>query len=365
MTQSGMIAGTPLYMAPEQALGQKLDQRADLFSFGSVLYQMLTGRPPFRAANTLAVLKRVTEDTPRPIQEVIPEIPAWMCEIVTRLHAKDPNDRYASAREVSEVLEHCRLELQERRLPDVVAFTASTIHPVASQSAGESIKPARSPLAKLAAAALILMIGLVITEMTGVTNLASTSTPEPDGLVAETNDTDVTPRPVSVDQPSGTKPSLIPAPSPWPDNRPPLAKSPMDADQAKKHQQDWADYLGLPVEKEMLLGQNEDGKDVTLTMVLIPPGEFMMGTNAVEREMEKGDTRRELRCETHRAASGKSAVFCADHQAVLAQQAGIQYRTVSPVCGKHWLQNRRGDEWKRGIPVSKRPRLSGPGSELA
>ena len=75
MTQSGMIAGTPLYMASEQALGQKLDQRADLFSLGSVLYQMLTGRPPFRASNTLAVLKRVTEDTPRPIQEIIPEIP--------------------------------------------------------------------------------------------------------------------------------------------------------------------------------------------------------------------------------------------------------------------------------------------------
>ena len=61
MTQSGVIAGTPLYMAPEQAQGQKLDQRADLFSLGSVLYQMISGAPPFRGPSTLAVLKRVVE----------------------------------------------------------------------------------------------------------------------------------------------------------------------------------------------------------------------------------------------------------------------------------------------------------------
>lgn len=64
-----------MYMAPEQAHGKKLDQRADLFSFGSVLYQMLSGRPPFRAPTTMAVLKRVTEDAPRPIQEIISSRP--------------------------------------------------------------------------------------------------------------------------------------------------------------------------------------------------------------------------------------------------------------------------------------------------
>ena len=74
LTQSGVIAGTPLYMSPEQARGEAIDHRTDLFSLGSVLYAMCSGRPPFRAATTLAVLKRVAEDTPRPIREINPEV---------------------------------------------------------------------------------------------------------------------------------------------------------------------------------------------------------------------------------------------------------------------------------------------------
>jgi len=99
ISQSGIIAGTPLYMAPEQAQGQPLDQRADLFSVGSVLYQMVSGRPPFRANSVVAVLKRVAEETPRPIREIIPETPQWLCDIIAKLHAKNPDDRYQSARE--------------------------------------------------------------------------------------------------------------------------------------------------------------------------------------------------------------------------------------------------------------------------
>src|SRR5215471_3240528 len=90
ISQSGIIAGTPMYMAPEHAQGQTLDQRAVLFSLGSVLYQMAAGRPPFRANGALAVLKRVAEDTPRPIREIIPETPEWLCDWISRLHAKEP-----------------------------------------------------------------------------------------------------------------------------------------------------------------------------------------------------------------------------------------------------------------------------------
>ena len=112
MTRTGVISGTPMYMAPEQASGQPLDHRADLFSFGSVLYQMACGRPPFRAATTIAVLRRVVEDTPRPLQEILPEIPDWLVAIVTKLLAKKPEDRFQTAKEVADLLARCQSELQ-------------------------------------------------------------------------------------------------------------------------------------------------------------------------------------------------------------------------------------------------------------
>ena len=114
MTSSGLIAGTPMYMAPEQARGETLDHRADLFSLGSVLYQMASGRPPFRAANTVAVLKRVCEDTPRPLDDVLPGIPGWLETIIFKLLEKNRDDRYQTAQEVADLLARCQSELQHQ-----------------------------------------------------------------------------------------------------------------------------------------------------------------------------------------------------------------------------------------------------------
>jgi serine/threonine protein kinase len=116
MTQSGVISGTPLYMSPEQAKGATLDHRSDLFSLGSVLYQMVSGRPPFRAPSIVAVLKRVCEDNPRRLADVLPGTPGWLETIISRLLEKDPADRYQTAREVAELLGRCQqeLELQDR-----------------------------------------------------------------------------------------------------------------------------------------------------------------------------------------------------------------------------------------------------------
>jgi serine/threonine protein kinase len=101
---SSVVVGTPPYMAPEQARGDGIDPRADLFSLGSVLYVMCSGRLPFRARTPLAVLQRVAEDTPRPIREIIPEVPDYLCAIVARLHAKKPEERFGSAQEVADLL---------------------------------------------------------------------------------------------------------------------------------------------------------------------------------------------------------------------------------------------------------------------
>jgi hypothetical protein len=104
LTRTGFVAGSPLYMAPEQARGDDIDHRADLFSLGSVLYEAATGSPPFEAKTPLAVLRRVSDETPRPLSELSPDVPHWLSDLVDRLLAKEPKDRPQTAAEVAEIL---------------------------------------------------------------------------------------------------------------------------------------------------------------------------------------------------------------------------------------------------------------------
>jgi serine/threonine protein kinase len=114
ITQSGQIAGTPQYMSPEQAMGQPVDQRSDLFSLGSVLYAMCTGRPAFRADSAVAVLRRVCDDSPRPIGEVNAEVPDWLIAIVNRLMSKRSEDRFQTAQEVASLFEQWLAQCQQQ-----------------------------------------------------------------------------------------------------------------------------------------------------------------------------------------------------------------------------------------------------------
>jgi WD40 repeat protein/serine/threonine protein kinase len=104
LTQSGVIAGTPMFMAPEQALGQSVDHRADLFSLGSVIYAMCTGHSPFAATGSMAVIRRVCDEPHQPIREVSPNVPDWLCAVIDKLLAKDREKRFSSAKELAEEL---------------------------------------------------------------------------------------------------------------------------------------------------------------------------------------------------------------------------------------------------------------------
>jgi serine/threonine-protein kinase len=122
ITQNGVLTGTPQYMAPEQARGEIVDQRADLFSLGSTLYAMCTGRSPFRADSTAAAVRQVCDTEPTTIQSINPDIPAWLEGIIKKLHAKDPDQRFQSAAEVADLLEQCLAHVQQpdqHRLPDL------------------------------------------------------------------------------------------------------------------------------------------------------------------------------------------------------------------------------------------------------
>jgi serine/threonine protein kinase/Leucine-rich repeat (LRR) protein len=104
LTQSGVILGTPAFMAPEQAKGEKVDARADLYSLGVVLYRMATGQLPISGTDTYSMLVALATEQPRPVMELAPELPPNLADLIMRLLAKDRNLRPASARDVAREL---------------------------------------------------------------------------------------------------------------------------------------------------------------------------------------------------------------------------------------------------------------------
>lgn len=113
LTRSGFHPGTPQYMSPEQASGLSVDARSDLFSLGSMIYTMCTGRPPFRAENSLGVLRRITDSEVTPVREVTPSIPEWFEHLVNMLMAKRADDRPPSAALVASLLQQCHAHIEQ------------------------------------------------------------------------------------------------------------------------------------------------------------------------------------------------------------------------------------------------------------
>ncbi len=100
MTQTAQVIGTAQYLSPEQARGERVDARSDLYSTGCLLYELLTGRPPFTGDSPVAIAYQHVKEEPVPPSQIDPEVPAWADAIVLKAMRKDPADRYQSAGEM-------------------------------------------------------------------------------------------------------------------------------------------------------------------------------------------------------------------------------------------------------------------------
>jgi serine/threonine protein kinase len=112
-THPGMVMGTAGYMSPEQARGGEIEYRSDIFSFGSILYEMVAGKQPFKCASTAQTLAAIIEDDPQPVAEANPKTPTPLRWIIERCLAKDPEDRYTSTRDLARDLQSIRDHLSE------------------------------------------------------------------------------------------------------------------------------------------------------------------------------------------------------------------------------------------------------------
>ena len=218
LTQSGIVQGTPAYMAPEQANAEVVDHRADLFSLGSVLYTLATGRIPFQAVSSLAMLRCVQEDATKPICSERSDLPRWFEDLVAKLHAKQPSRRFQTAQEVA----------------DLLAKHLSAVKAIGSKYRPVSPRPRRRTRWLMIAPILAALALIVIWRAGGFGKPAAKLEAKEDAPPAE----------------------------------PPPAVAPFDTAEARRHQEAWAQHAQCQVDHVNTIG---------MKLRLLPPGEYAVG----------------------------------------------------------------------------------------
>ena len=139
-TQTGMVLGSPKYMSPEQVMGKVTDQRSDIFSLGVMLYEMLTGQPPFTGENVNAIMYQTLNAIPQPPSSLNAAVPDMLNFIVAKALAKDLEHRYQNARDLANDLRACQGAMPRSAVPIDVAKpkpAGAAFQPDATQAAGD------------------------------------------------------------------------------------------------------------------------------------------------------------------------------------------------------------------------------------
>lgn len=321
LTKSGQMLGTPDYIAPEQILdARKADIRADIYSLGCTLYYLLSGWPPFKAESLYEVLEAHHNREPEPLNLLRPDVPLELASVVAKMMAKNPTRRFQTPGDVAKAITPFfkRGESAALRPMDAAQFVAPThtTHGRDAATPDRSIPPPpiqmalplipafeptgpstiiltnKSPNEKAGrslpwiaiaagAGALAIVLGVIVIIRNQKGHEVARAELQ-DGTSLEVRPSEAAPKITPPSAISQTEEDVVasklptgPAGGSPTQTAPPLAVAPFDANQARAHQEAWAKHLRLPIEQ---------ANSISMKLVLIPPGEFKMGTTEEQYE---------------------------------------------------------------------------------